>query len=1105
MPLNVGLWITVLRRIRADWAVLITSAITLLFAAILVSSAPIYAEAVNNAGLRRALNDAPVPSANVQVTGRFNLDNFAEGDALVVDELLALHGHAGGDVMRLGRSDSFALPDQDDVRDLAVFGFYERMTDHTTIVDGAWPATTEAPYEVALLQGTADALGLSVGDTLTLDYRHDETYQMNVRVAGIYRIDDPTDPYWYDSELELYGVTMGQSFDTYGPFVVTPAVFFDAATPRTSWVRWRLFPDFDAATTASAHEMRRETNRLISRIHERGLVNSRFSVQTSLHQLIRTIERSLLVTRASVTIVIVQLAVLAGYALVLTSRLIVDHRRVETSVLRARGASSRQLFFLAGMEALILAIPIVLVAPWISMLALRIFNYVGPLAAIDLTIYPAVSGSAYLAAAVAGTAGALLLTLPVLRERESATVVQSSRHRQEAESLLQRAGVDLAVLVIAVVGFLQLRRYSSPITETVRGTLGVDPLLVAAPALGLIAGAILALRIVPMLARLAERVAARQRAVLVTLSAWQIARRPLVYSRSILLLLLALGIGIFTVAHTQTWRQSQEDRASYEVGGDLRVRPDLRFNRQIRDINLSDAYQRVDGVRAAMPVYEALTQFGAGRDLGSTVLIDAADAGETVRIRDDLEPAGFHDMLDQMLAARPVLEGVELPGEPLRLAVRAELSTEVPVGTEEVGTERSVRFFIVVQDGEGYLHRLALGPVRPAEPAADLEVSLYSDTGNGAMALPIYPLRVTAIEAQTLGTVDSDNAGQVTLHDWRVSATPDGADWEPVSQSAIDGLEWGVSAHAFSQNTWAEVELDSAGDALTISYAAGSIPRVAVRSVTFRVEPPAPVLNAPIPILVSEMLRESGRYSVGDTLLIPVGSYAFDGQIVGVVEGFPGSRAHERPVAIADLPTLVALNQRPGDSPMAPAERWFAVDSTDVEAVTATLLQEPFASRAVTAREARASQLQQDPVALGTLGALALGFVSAILIAGAGLIAGAAGSARQRMGEFLLMRAIGLSPRQLTGWLLLENGMLIVLGVLGGTLLGLLLGWLILPLISLTQEARQVFPGVRVIIPWETIVMLQFAGLVMLAILSLVVAVIVRRGGLGEALRVQDD
>jgi ABC-type antimicrobial peptide transport system permease subunit len=109
------------------------------------------------------------------------------------------------------------------------------------------------------------------------------------------------------------------------------------------------------------------------------------------------------------------------------------------------------------------------------------------------------------------------------------------------------------------------------------------------------------------------------------------------------------------------------------------------------------------------------------------------------------------------------------------------------------------------------------------------------------------------------------------------------------------------------------------------------------------------------------------------------------------------------------------------------------------------------------------------------------------------------------MSEFLLMRAIGLSPRQLSGWLLLENSLLIILGVIGGTLLGLMLGWLVLPLISLTQEARQVYPGVRIVIPWATIGLLQAAGLALLGVLTAILALIVRRGGLGESLRVRDD
>ena len=123
------------------------------------------------------------------------------------------------------------------------------------------------------------------------------------------------------------------------------------------------------------------------------------------------------------------------------------------------------------------------------------------------------------------------------------------------------------------LGLWQLRHYGAPLTRSVQGTLGLDPLLVATPAIGLLAGGVAALRLVPLLAQLAERATTRRRGLVPALGARQLARRPLRYTRAALLLMLAMAMGVFAVCYTATWSASQRDQASFQVGADVRVQP----------------------------------------------------------------------------------------------------------------------------------------------------------------------------------------------------------------------------------------------------------------------------------------------------------------------------------------------------------------------------------------------------------------------------------------------------------------------------------------------------------------------------------------------------
>jgi ABC-type antimicrobial peptide transport system permease subunit len=156
-------------------------------------------------------------------------------------------------------------------------------------------------------------------------------------------------------------------------------------------------------------------------------------------------------------------------------------------------------------------------------------------------------------------------------------------------------------------------------------------------------------------------------------------------------------------------------------------------------------------------------------------------------------------------------------------------------------------------------------------------------------------------------------------------------------------------------------------------------------------------------------------------------------------------------------------------------------------------------------RVERGKTLRTDPVALGIIGALSLGFVAAVLFAVIGFAVSAAVSSRERLTEFALLRALGLSTGQLSSWLSLENGLLVALSLAGGTGLGLLLAWLVLPLVSLTQAAGRVVPGVQVVVPWGTVALLELGMLLALVVVVGSLAWALRRVGLGSVLRLGEE
>lgn len=1098
----VAAWRVIIKRGRADWLILAAALLIVTLATTLLSSGPIYASAVGLSGLHRTLRDAPVADANVQISARIVPDDVRRFDDAVVRIGSDAFAATGGPIVRTGISDSYALPDQETVRDLAVFSFYDRIEEHATIVDGRWPDTATGVVEAVLSDEAARLLSLSVGDELRLSNRRDTGVESTVRLVGIFHINDGADPYWWEDELALVGVVSGESFTTYGPFVVPPSTFFSpAVTPSSSEVIWRVYPVVENLQVDEIATLRRNVESLGSRFESDLDVRNRVMVESDLPGILRRAERSLLVTRTGVMILTVQLAVLAGYALVLTASLLVEQRRVETALLRSRGASNGQVAAMALMEGLLIAVPAAIAGPFIAAASLRLLNVAGPLTAIDLRLDPRLSTSAFALAAIAAIACVVALVVPAALTARTFVEARSSAGREGTRGVAQRAGIDLALLAVGVLGYWQLRRYGAPITETVQGRLGLDPFLVAAPALGMLAGAVAALRLIPLGARALDRGVRRTRGLISSLGAWQVARRPMRYARAALLLILALAIGLFAVSYTETWRRSQADQASFQVGADIRLTPDQRTGSAIPQWSLASGYAQIDGVERSMPAIRDILSLSRSAGTGQVVALDAAAAPAVVAFRPDLSTEQLGSLMAALASGRPVLPGIALPGDVQRLRVDVSVGLD-PLDAEQAAEDPPFSLTLVLRDATGVLHRVDMGRIVPGDTPTTLEVPLARPVHDGRVAAPPGPVEIVSVDLRTIVPSHDPRFADVSIESIAVSPVLDGDDWA-VADLGQPG------AWAFSQGRASGLSIASsiepgAADGIAARVTTGAVERDLLLPLVFSLRPGPTPADAAVPIVASRPFLAATEATAGDTIQVEVAGTRREVIVAGVVEAFPSTTA-DRPAIVVDLPTYQTLSYL--NSGLVPVvdEWWLDVRPGAASAVASTLDAPPFSTWRLQSGDERTETLQTDPVALGIIGALSVGFIAAALFATVGFVVSAAVSAHERLTEFALLRALGLSPRQLSGWLSLENGLLVALSVLGGTVLGLGLSWLILPFVTLTQSASEIVPGIIVTIPWRWILLLEGAVVGLLVVVVVALGLLLRRIGLGGLLRLGEE
>jgi hypothetical protein len=528
-----------------------------------------------------------------------------------------------------------------------------------------------------------------------------------------------------------------------------------------------------------------------------------------------------------------------------------------------------------------------------------------------------------------------------------------------------------------------------------------------------------------------------------------------------------------------------------------------------------------------MPVERQRLRLGLGTDGGELLAVDSDAVPQVVTIRPDLTGASLPSVVRPLVDAAPAVALVPVSGAPRRLLVTATVALD-QIGEFVVDPITGVEAFdpidpttlsptpvtttVYVRDGRGLIHRFAGEPAALAADPLQIVVPLAAGTTEaqeaviGVGATLSYPLEVMGVDLViSLPARGSATAGRIGLAAISASDAPEGDDWRGLDLAA--GGEWqlgwsqgpGTTINVVPSAAAANRSMDLGGDGPF-----GALPGIDQNghgvTVSFVPDQIAMLEDAELAAVVNQPFLNETSAELGDHVTLDLEGGQRDVRIVGAVRSFPATEPY-RPLAIVDLASLGLLRFQAAHATRAPSEWWLNADDTAAAAAVVPSSSGPFAGAMVVSRLDRIASLSADPLALGIIGALALGFVVAGLFAVIGLAASAAVSARQRRGEFALLRALGLSGGQLSGWLWLENASLVLISLLAGTGLGLLIGWVVLPYITVTQEATTPFPPVIVQTPWATILILEAVTAAALAITVVALARVLRRAGVGSVLR----
>jgi len=1001
------LWGMTVRRWRAQWRLVVAVLSATILASTLVTALGLVVSTTEQSGVSAALGELSTEQARVAVT----LRNPAGTVVSTVDATAAAVSDVLGPTATVEVSAVVVTAILD--TSLGFSAYLAEGVSGVDLVSGEWPTS---PATVAAPSSSE----LAVGDILTMG-------DVAVTVVGTYAVDDARSEFWRGDFLRGAGVGTDEATRVVGPLLFAPGGV-DAAGLEPSVVRVFVDPDLSATSVAQLEP-------LITRLDAAGIdvprdlraVAGSRSYDSRLDEAVQSVASGLIVTRSTVIVVSLLLLVLAVAAIAQAARLLVDAREPESDLMRSRGAARRQVLALAASEALALGAVTAALSPPLAALAYRGFaaTPLGTSAGVPAVAH--LTPITWLTAAVVSLVFVGILVAPAVA-RELATDDETKARGPQ----VARTGIDIALLVVAVLAYLQLRLYESPVDSST--SLGVDPILVAGPAIALLAGAFASMRLLGPVARLINLAGSRSNGIVLPLVSWEIGRRSQRSAAAVLLLSLSLAVGTFSISFLSTWQQSQVDQAELAVGAPVRALDE-------------------PGDAAASPVLRTSGRLGGDDTAGSAPGSAAQVLGLAAGARDLLDRGRLAELGGATIASE--LDAAVVPSSGLDLT-STELAATVRIGTTP-HPEATAAVTAILEDGSGVLHAVAWGEV----PIDGLEHAVSATVG----AEPARLVGVTVTFAAGNGSGQAENIA-VALTDLGVEPGGEASAWYLITP---DGSSRQVSTpDDGSLLAEATVPGVSGPQASTLALVGWQ---------------PAEVVPAIIPTAAAT----TQKLEIGDRLTLVVNGSPVRIEVAGTTEVVPGSATFTR-VRSGDVgvtPAVVVDHTLLQRALAASGETGDFVDEWWVDAAPGTGGAFVASHDDAVSSEALALALQESPLRVATPVTLWTAIAAGGLLAAIGFLMHTTMSLRSRRLELAQLGAIGVARGRLR---LLVTAEALVVGALGavfGAAIGVLLALLIGPLVAASPTGEPPVPAVVVALPWGQFLLLDLCvALVLAAVVS---------------------
>jgi hypothetical protein len=783
-------------------------------------------------------------------------------------------------------------------------------------------------------------------------------------------------------------------------------------------------------------------------------------------------------------IILMQVVGIVVYYVLMTSSNLLDRQVEAYGVFRSRGATIIQLTGFGLFQAMFLAIPAALIAPWAAVWVVGILGITPAFETLTGGDFlPSdISRQAYLfgiLGAALATAGIMIPT--ILQIRRNIIDVRSDASRPDRPSFFQRYLLDFALLGIAGLLLWQIDQRGTVYDPDSVGGWSSDPVLLMAPMVIIFAIAGILLRIYPLLIRTVAAVLMSMRSLTASIGLRRAGRAPGAYARLMLLLLMAIAVGTFAASYGATVERSFDERQRYLAGIDFRgvlVEPGRLTDRESIE-NLTGRDEISDAAFVNREYFKTPT----GIDV-PVLGIDPIFASQNVWWRTDFALGTFDEVMRPLVSNLEVRAGLLLPDNARVLTLDMfPMNTDDSNRSDSSNNSSKTNLY-------GVTTKSSLTPTnRNLTPASRVSFTavFQGRSGKTMSAVLEMPKDISGwVEAKSaipeqlthpvslLGVKATDRVGQSLRSEGKVLIDDLSVIFDDGSGAVVEDFEessrWLIySAAGVEDELVLGVDSDSERSGMVMAW---SLP--AAVSPSSRVIAPLSGDSVPVPVVMNPVaMGYFGLVEVGSLTTMSLEGYSVPVVLVGVVDYFP-TLDPAAGFVITDINHLHSLGALFQVSRLKESnELWLNFQqslSREREVGVVSELSD-FDAELPLGDTIHLTELLDRTNADPTLkvsgsGLLAIAFIAVLGLASLGFLVSMTIDIWKRTLEFAILRALGTSKYTILRALLFEWLIVFVLGAGLGVLLGRFVSELMMSFLEVTEVGTPVLPPFELLTDW---------------------------------------